>query len=283
MYKKLEELIPGRARSAIRSVCYELADGRDFLLGRRDRLTPPRRLQVVIGGGDFKRAGQKFLRLFAELGGLRPDHRVLDVGCGVGRMAIPLTGFLSAQGSYDGFDVVPECVEWCQEKIASAYPNFHFLTADLFNEMYNPRGTCNARDFVFPYPSQSFDFVYLTSVFTHTLPEDTEHFVSEIARVLRTGGRCFATFFLLNADSEKLIKAGESSIDFAHAIEGCRLQDVEVPEHAVAYEEDHVRSLLAKHGLKLKEPIYFGRWCGRKEFTVYQDIVISEKESGAEC
>ena len=39
-----------------------------------------------VGGGDFKAAGQEFLRLFIELAGLQPDERVLDIGCGSGRI-----------------------------------------------------------------------------------------------------------------------------------------------------------------------------------------------------
>ena len=50
--------------------------------------------------------GRRFLEQFVALGGLKPDHHVLDVGCGIGRMALPLTTFLSAGGEYREFDPV---------------------------------------------------------------------------------------------------------------------------------------------------------------------------------
>ncbi len=56
--------------------------------------------------------GRRYLSAFVDLGGLQPDHAVLEPGCGTGRMAEPLTGYLGEAGSYDGFDVVAEAVEW---------------------------------------------------------------------------------------------------------------------------------------------------------------------------
>jgi len=46
---------------------------------------------LFVGGGNFKSVGEKFLRYFKDVGGLKPDDEdVLDVGCGIGRMAISL-------------------------------------------------------------------------------------------------------------------------------------------------------------------------------------------------
>ena len=53
----------------------------------------PRGLSFV-GCGDFEQIGREYLGHFKELGGLRPDSRVLDIGCGIGRMAIPLMDYL---------------------------------------------------------------------------------------------------------------------------------------------------------------------------------------------
>ena len=83
------------AKAAARRVLWGPSD----LLRRRDsRLLPPRYLSFV-GAGDFEQNGREYLGYFTELGGLRPGDRVLDAGCGVGRMALPLTGYLDGPTS----------------------------------------------------------------------------------------------------------------------------------------------------------------------------------------
>lgn len=57
-------------------------------------------------GRNVQRDGEQFLQYFIELGGLKPSDRVLDVGCGIGRLAIPLTQYLDARGGYAGLDIV---------------------------------------------------------------------------------------------------------------------------------------------------------------------------------
>ncbi|MFN2543076.1 MAG: class I SAM-dependent methyltransferase, partial [Actinomycetota bacterium] len=117
---------------------------------RRPPLTPSRRL-TFVGEGDFRGVGEEFLGHFHRLGHLQPDEDVLDVGSGIGRMAVPLTGYLSSKGSYEGFDVVPRGVRWCRKHISSRFPNFHFTLLDVRNELYNPRGTRPATEVAFPY------------------------------------------------------------------------------------------------------------------------------------
>jgi cyclopropane fatty-acyl-phospholipid synthase-like methyltransferase len=76
---------------------------------------PPRSLAFVVVG-DFELTSQQFLGYFRDLGALEPGDRVLDVGSGLGRMALPLTSYLEG-GSYAGFDVGREMVRWCQRTI----------------------------------------------------------------------------------------------------------------------------------------------------------------------
>ena len=92
-------------------------DASETFLGRRDPLTPPRRL-MNVGSNEFTRSdfntiGQKLFQYLVDIGGLKPNDKVLDVGCGVGRMAIPLTRYLSSEGTYDGLDIVAESIEQC--------------------------------------------------------------------------------------------------------------------------------------------------------------------------
>jgi SAM-dependent methyltransferase len=109
-----------------------VADTCDAILRRRHPLTPPRRLGFV-GNGDFRTSGDAFRELFVSLGDLRPDEDVLDVGSGIGRAVIGLTGWL--QGRYEGIDVVRRGIEWYQWAITPRYPNFQFQVADVYNRL----------------------------------------------------------------------------------------------------------------------------------------------------
>src|SRR5437660_12267383 len=113
-------------------------------------------------------------------------------------MARPLTKYLKG-GSYEGIDIVARSVQWCQRTYASRYPNFRFHFADIYNKVYNPDGKHQASEYRLPFETSSFDFVFLTSVFTHMLPQYMEHYLSEVVRVLKPSNRCLITYFLINA------------------------------------------------------------------------------------
>lgn len=250
--------------------------GEYHLRRKADGMIPPPALDFV-GGGDFAKVGEEFKRHFIEHGGLRRHSRVLDVGCGIGRMAVPLTGYLDGAGGYWGFDIVETGIRWCRTRITPRHVNFHFEHADVYNEMYNQRGTVAARDYRFPYENDFFDLVFLTSVFTHLLPADLEHYLSQIARVLKPGGRSFITFFVLNAESRQKIESGASTRDIRHDWNGCWVENPRHPEAAIGYDEARVRSYFSERGLSIVEPILYGSWCGRERFLSYQDIVIAMK------
>jgi SAM-dependent methyltransferase len=253
------------------------ADCVEAVMGWGDPLVLPRH-KMFVGRGDFRAIGDKFLRFFVELGRLQPDEVVLDVGSGIGRMARPLTAYLSSEGSYHGFDIVKDGVEWCSENITSRFPNFQFDHVDIYNKMYNARGTLRACEFDFPYEDQTFDFVLLTSVFTHMLPDDVKNYLSEIRRVTRFGGRCLTTYFILNPDTRRLADRGSSSIDFRYPIEGCLSCSQKIPESAIAYEETTGRELHERYGLPIRERIRYGSWSGREDSLSYQDIVLAARD-----
>src|ERR1700758_3353234 len=214
--------------------------------GSPGELLPPRELQDWVGLGGpvvFKATGDEFLGYLVDLCGLQPGDAVLDVGCGSGRMALPLTGYLNPNGRYAGFDVSREAIAWCTENISESHPNFDFTFVDVQNGTYNPTGKYKSSDFRFPYPDGSFDVVLLASVFTHMLPADVTHYLHEIVRVLKPGGRSLITFFLLNEESLALIKEGKGHFNFEHEMPGYRTTHVDHPEAAIAYPEAFVRDL----------------------------------------
>jgi SAM-dependent methyltransferase len=249
----------------------DLQDLVDRARRRRDPLVPPRRLQLFVGRGDFRAIGQEFRGYFIDLAKLEPHHDVLDVGSGSGRIAVALGGWLT--GRYEGFDIAPEPVEWCQSRITPRYGNFGFKAADVHSVEYNPAGRYSPEEYEFPYNDASFDFAILTSVFTHLLTPGVDNYLSELARVLRPGGRCFATYFLINEEARRLLGG---TGQFANDHGGHLTVDDVVPERVVAFPEDRVRAMHERHGLPI-ESIQHGSWCGRTEYLSYQDIAISRR------
>jgi SAM-dependent methyltransferase len=234
-------------------------------LRRRDPLCPPRRLAGSVGDSDFIATGDEFLSHFVALAGLAPDERVLDIGCGVGRMARPLLGHLDERGSYDGFDLVPEAIAWCRER----YPadRFRFALLDVHNARYHPAGTRPAEEARFPYPDGAFDFAFAASVFTHLLPAPVERYLAETARVLRPGGRALLTFFLAEEPAWRLVHP------FAEAL----VADPDLPEEAIGYREAWVRERIAVAGMTVRDPVHHGGWSGRPDALSFQDIVVVER------
>jgi hypothetical protein len=140
MKNALKWIVPVALRPAARKIFYFPFDTTELLLGKRDSLTPPTS-RIFVGAGDFKQTGEKFFRYFVELAELEPGEKLLGVGCGIGRMALPLTKYLNEKGSYEGFDIVADGIHWCRTKITPRYPNFHFRLADVRSAQYNPNGS----------------------------------------------------------------------------------------------------------------------------------------------
>ena len=271
------EGLPRALRRSFRRALYLPIDLLDALAGRRNPLLPPRGA-CAVGEGEFQAVGEEFLRHFRELGGLEPGDRVLDVGSGIGRMALPLTEYLEGKGSYEGFDVSREGVAWCRRAISARFSRFRFVHVDVANALYNPGGRIAPAGFRFPYPDASFDFVLATSVFTHLLPDAAARYLAEIGRVLAPGGSIFATAFLLSAKSREAIDRCGTNYRFDSPIPGAFLRDAAAPESAVAYEEAEFLRLLRDARLSLRGDFLQGNWSGRSGLS-FQDIVVADRRA----
>ncbi len=130
-------------------------------------------MERAIGGG-FEEIGRIELAVLKEFG-LEPGHSLIDVGCGAGRLAKPLSGYL--QGSYLGIDLVPDLVEHARS--ISGRPDWKFEVIDHIG---------------IPAPDNSADFVCFFSVLTHLLHEHSYWYLEEARRVLKPGGRVVFSF-----------------------------------------------------------------------------------------
>jgi SAM-dependent methyltransferase len=162
---------------------------------------PPPELRGLVGNTDsveeFERVGSSIAGMMKALGLLEPGNRILDVGCGCGRVAARLLS--SPIASYEGFDRNPRLVGWAAENIMPADPRFRFQLVSVespYAELDGFRGTIPATDLRFPYADGSFEVALLASVFTHMPVADSRRYLDELARVLGPDGQVLATWFL---------------------------------------------------------------------------------------
>ena len=264
----------------LRTVAYAPVDAFEGVTGRRDPLTPPRRLQYVGRPSEFEAVGAYWRDELVGRHGLESTSSVLDIGSGIGRNAVSLIPHLS-DGRYEGFDVVPQFIQWCERHITPRHPNFRFRLADVRNRQYNRSGGVPARAFSFPYADDSFDLALAASVFTHMRPDEIANYLRQSGRVLRPGGRLICTFFLVDQEVEALIDEGRTAFPLDHRMtdpEGTlfRAADGRVPEFCIGVGFGDVMRSVDAAGLEPVGPVEHGWWSGRPgiEGAGYQDMLV---------
>jgi SAM-dependent methyltransferase len=280
---KILPAMPRQLRWALRCAYFAPVDLIEWFRGGHNAIVPPYRERFTgYSGDDFVSSGQGLVDVLVGTAGLTACSNVLDIGSGIGRLAIPLTQLITSPGSYDGLEIVERGVRWCTTNITPAYSHFRFTHANVFNAEYNPGGTIKAAEYEFPYEDSSFDIVCMFSVFTHMLTADVEHYLAEISRVLRPAGRLAATFLVLSEDSLKSMQAGKGIYNFTYR-EGPQwlLDDgMLARELSVGYEADYVRGLYARNGLEVSG-FYVGSWSGQPSAPevseLGQDLVVGIK------
>ncbi len=134
--------------------------------------------------------------MLRALGLIRPGARILDVGCGCGRLPRVLLDDPIAR--YDGFDRHPGMIDWCDLHFTPVADRFRFHYFDLrsaYESLDGASGTFGVREFRFPFASRSFDTIVASSVFTHLPLEEIEAYLERIAGWLSPGGEALVSVF----------------------------------------------------------------------------------------
>lgn len=222
-------------------------------------------------------SGQRSLSQLRQYANLAPEHSVMDVGCGFGRVAIQMLDFLKPDSTYLGLDIVRSEIDWCTAHITPRNPRFLFRHLDVQNSRYNPDGGQRADQVRFPVPEgMSFDLVFLYSVFTHMLPADVRHYLAEIRRHLKPGGVVAVSFFLVNDESRALTNEGRSKFRFKPQTGGYYAHWQKMHEGAVAY-DDHVATEMIESAGLARENTAYGKWAGRPNADVGQDLIVARR------
>jgi ubiquinone/menaquinone biosynthesis C-methylase UbiE len=139
-----------------------------------------RAMELIVGGQYLEQSVLESSALITL--GLAPEHTIVDVGCGSGRLAFGLLDYLT--GKFIGTDLLAEPLEYARQKCGRS--DWQFLTHS---------------EPTLPVPDGSADFVTFFSVFTHLLDEDIYKFLRDARRALRPSGRIVFSFLDFDCDA----------------------------------------------------------------------------------
>jgi SAM-dependent methyltransferase len=243
-----------------------------------DRLVPPR--SVWIGPDDsishYYRWIWEYLAYLTLVTELQRRSRVLELGCGHGRLARGLLEYLRHPGGYVGIDVDNVRIDDAKARLQTRFPNFEFIHANVYNRQTNPDAGERAERYSFPLGDGTFDVVFAASLFTHLLPQEARRYFAEAARVVKPGGKCLFSFFILD-HYRGVGTATSPQYEFEHAYDGrldVAVRDPLCPDVAIAYRQSLVAEFAAGAGLRLVRVIP-GLWAEPDTWAVNeQDLVL---------
>ena len=161
---------------------------------------------------------------------IKPDHHILDVGCGTGSFVVLLARQFPA-AKVTGLDPDPKALRRAQAKIARAAVSVQL-----------DRGFADQ----LPYQRDSFDRVFSSFMFHHLEEHEKEKSLNEVSRVLKPGG----SFHLLDFTADHGTHGFLSRLFHSHA----RMKD---------NTDERLLQLIGHAGLKNAEKVkgeskYFG-------------------------
>ena len=144
-----------------------------------DRLIHWARAYDLVNGV-LGRRGKRLRERFADDLGLQGGDRVLDVGCGTGRLAMIFAKRVAPTGSVAGVDAATEMIKRATSRARKQQAPVAFQVA--FAQRL-------------PFPDASFDAVACTLALHHVAEDDQQSAVQEMHRVLKPGGRLLIAEF----------------------------------------------------------------------------------------
>lgn len=188
-----------------------------------------------IVGGAWDEIGKLQLS-FLLTQGLRPHHKLLDIGCGSLRGGVHFVPYLE-EGHYFGIDLN-------QALLDSAWKE---LSALGCQHRLPPENLHCSENFDFARFGQLFDFAIAQSLFTHLTFNRIRRCLEEVSECLANGGVLFATFF----NRPDNLSAKQPRI---HPPAGIQTHDVSDPYH---YGVEDFRHAIRNLPLDLR---YIGDW-----------------------
>jgi cyclopropane fatty-acyl-phospholipid synthase-like methyltransferase len=201
-----------------------------------------------MGGKHFKNddafisTAVRDVKRLERLAGLNPKSRLLDWGCGAGRLAVGVREHYKEGRieDYHGVDVQPDLISWARENLTA--PGFRFTCVDVANERYNPAGLPDRTIAAEP---STVDVFYAYSVFSHMNDDDTAAYLKLIGEALSDKGKAFVTCFV-----------EEGVPDWEENPEGYGPLEWKGRLHCTRFARRHFEALVSRAGMAVDRFVY---------------------------
>jgi ubiquinone/menaquinone biosynthesis C-methylase UbiE len=155
----------------------------------------------AIGDGDFDSIGRTELDLLIEEG-LRPTNTLVDLGCGIGRLAVHAIQYLT-KGHYVGIEIADTFLVEAERRLRN-------LTQQSSCRVKWKKQRTDAFDL----PDDSVDFLCAFSVFTHLEHEDSHRYLKSALRIVKPGGKFIFSCLPYDLPAAQAIFQDESAMTF---------------------------------------------------------------------
>jgi SAM-dependent methyltransferase len=243
-----------------------------------------------VGDGDPELIGDictSFLLRHIPING---GERVLDFGCGIGRVALALLR-QRPNIALTGIDIVPRLTEFCGETFTAHFPHVNFeLLADR-NEHYerfkhdaplrsNVTSPRSHIDLIANYGGR-FDVAYAFSVLTHTDVGDFVDVLRLVKALLKPTGSFLFTAFALTPYSRQQIANKATKFPLIECGQYEQDGDVYIGNMAdrlvfVGYDIRRIETMIWEAGL-VSRVVEYGDWRGDKISQCFQDIFVCHR------
>jgi SAM-dependent methyltransferase len=199
----------------------------------------------------FKTQEEAYNKAFDQLSSIehiKSCNKILDIGCGPGRLALGLINNNASIEKYVGVDVNKTAVDWCSSNLTTLNGNYEFFYLNKYNARYaSSNSTENSSYFDIDAFKNKYDLVYLYSVFSHLVPDDLIEYLNVFKNLLEPNGVVYTTIFVGNAVDT--YEENPTHLDFLNFKPSGRL-------HVCYYNKNYFEGLVKNAGLKILECSY---------------------------
>ena len=197
------------------------------------------------------------IKTLKQYSSISNQTRLLDFGCGPGRLAIGLLFECPDIGEYCGIDTDKFSIKWCKLWIQKYHPHYSFIHVDAHHARYNPSASQRPE---LPVPQNRYDIAFVNSVFSHMLSDDVKFYLQQINEALNEGGILYFTAFI----EENVPDEEENPAYYLN-------RPSTLPLHRVRYERDYFFMLIKNAGFNILDFDHQGI------IRTRQSVVIAKK------